>query len=492
MNPRRIAIGGVHIESGVFSPLRSGLDDFRIARGEAVLESFAFLREREFFARRSDAYEWIGLLDAWALPGGMVRRATYDALRSELLQRLEAALPLDGFYYDIHGAMAVEGLDDAEADLLADIRVRTGDACLISTAMDLHGNVSARLVQLSDMLTTYRTAPHVDAAQTREKAARMLVECLEGNVRPRRAFVRVPIILPGERTSTLVEPCKTLYRRLGESDAVAGVIDASMWIGYVWADEPRVQGGVVVTGIDRTTISSEARRIAQRYWDARGALGFTVPAGDADWCIDQALAWRERQAGTPVVISDSGDNPTAGGAGDVPYFVEHLLGHAGFASSGASAIYASLPDAAAIERCFMSGLGTRVACTLGGKLDPVHGRPLGVSGDIVHLSDGDPVARRQAVLRCGRVSIIVTERRKPFHRLDDFRRLGLDPDAHDLVVVKIGYLEPELGALARGAFLALTPGAVNQDIPSLPFTRVLRPLYPLDPEMVWSPDVIVL
>lgn len=488
MSKRRIGIGGMHIESGMFSPLRTSMDDFRVARGDAVLDSFPFLRERPFFAERSDSYKWIGLLDAWALPGGVVRRETYDALKAELLDRLEAALPLKGFFYDIHGAMAVEDLDDAEADVLAAIRARAGDACLISAAMDLHGNVSARLVQLADMFTTYRTAPHTDAPQTRERAARMLVECLEQGVRPKRAFVRVPIILPGERTSTLVEPCKTLYRRLSESDAVAGVMDASLWIGYVWADEMRVGGAVVVTGTDEVTIAREAERIAGRYWDARHDLGFTVPAGDADWCIHQALACDER----PVIISDSGDNPTAGGAGDVPYFIERLLQHDGFASrsSGASAIYASIPDAAAIEQCFAAGMGATVTCALGGKLDPLHGQPFSVPGEIVHLSDGDPVAHRQAVLRVGRVGrvhIIVTERRKPFHRLDDFRRLGLEPQAHDLVAVKIGYLEPELQALAKHAFLALTPGAVNQDIPSLPFRRVVRPVFPLDSEMTWAP-----
>lgn len=487
MNKRRIAIGGLHIECGMFSPARTGLDDFRVARGPQVLDALPFLREREFFTQRAGALEWIGLLDAWAIPGGVVRRAAYAALKGELIERLEAALPLDGFYYDIHGAMAVEDLDDAEADLLAAIRARVGPDCLIGAPMDLHGNVSARLVQLADLFTTYRTAPHIDAPETHEKAARMLVECLERGLRPRRAYVRVPIALPGERTSTLVEPCKTLYRRLSESEAVPGVLDAGLWIGYVWADEPRVGGAVVVTGTDAAAISAEAERIARRFWEARGEMGFTVPAGDADWCIDQALAGSER----PVVISDSGDNPTAGGAGDVPYFVERLLGHAGFAAAGASAIYASLPDAAAIERCFAAGLGATVACALGGKLDPVHGQPLPVVGEVVHLSSDDPVARRQAVLRAAGVNIIITERRKPFHRLADFRRLGLEPEAHDLVIVKIGYLEPELQALARRAYLALTPGGVNQDIVRLPFTRVLRPLYPLDAGMEWAPSVEV-
>jgi microcystin degradation protein MlrC len=484
---KRIAIGGMHIESGMFSPMRTGMDDFAVLSGQAMLARYPFLKENDFFALRTSQYEWLPLLHARALPGGMVRRDVYESLKTELLERLEAALPLDGFYYDIHGAMAVEDLDDAEADLAAAIRARAGDACLITTGMDLHGNVSARLVELVNIFTAYRTAPHIDVMPTREKACRMLVECLERDIRPRRAWVSVPIALPGERTSTLVEPCKTIYRRLEESDRAPEVMDASLWIGYVWADEPRVHASVVVTGTDVTAIKHEAQVVAQRYWDARGDLGFTVPAGDADWCIDQALACAHR----PVVISDSGDNPTAGGAGDVPYFLGRLLDHAAFAASGATVICASLPDAAAVQQCFDAGIGQTVRCSLGGKLDPVHGQSLTVSGEVMNVTSDDPIARRQAVLRCGPVYVILTERRKPFHRLTDFRQLGLEPEAQAIVAVKIGYLEPELHALAKHAFLALTPGAVNQDIPSLPFHRVQRPLYPLDPEMQWRAEARV-
>jgi len=99
------------------------------------------------------------------------------------------------------------------------------------------------------------------------------------------------------------------------------------------------------------------------------------------------------------------------------------------------------------------------------------------------LHDGDPVGGRIAVLDVGGVSIIVTSRRKPYHHLRDFTALGLDPATSDIVAVKIGYLEPELRQLARSALLALTPGGVDQDIPRLPYHRVGRPVYPLDPEM---------
>ncbi|HEV2125157.1 MAG TPA: MlrC C-terminal domain-containing protein, partial [Chloroflexota bacterium] len=330
--------------------------------------------------------------------------------------------------------------------------------------------------------------PHDDAIETRERACANLLHCLDTGILPLRAWTRLPIILPGERTSTLVEPGRTVYARLSESDAVPGVLDASLWVGYVWADEPRSGASVVVTGTDGDAIRREAAKIARRYWDARHAFHFVAPAGSADWCIEQALAL----GGSSIFISDSGDNPTAGGVGDVPFFLERLLAHPAFARGERTAIYASIPDAVAVGACMAAGVGKEVAVSLGGKLDSVHGRPLPVRGQVMTLFPDDPVGGDLAVLRVSGVDTIITSRRKPYHFVRDLVTLGLDPAAHHVTAVKIGYLVPDLRQTARHALLALTPGAVNQDIPSLTYTRVPRPVFPLDPDMPDPPLQITL
>lgn len=478
----RIGAGGIAIESSTFSPLPTTKRDFTILRGDEMAGRYPFMPGWIFHGR--DDIDWLPCLHARAIPGGPVERDSYEEMKQELLDRIRAVLPLDGFYLDIHGAMNVLGMDDAEADLAAAIRQLVGPECLISAGMDLHGNVSAALVELVDMFTAYRLAPHDDVLQTREKACANLVHCLDRGARPMRAWVRIPVILPGERTSTLVEPGKSVYASLSASDPVPGVLDASLWVGYVWADEPRSAASVVVTGFDPAHVRGEAEKIARRYWDARTAFEFVAPAGSADWCIANAIACGENG----VVISDSGDNPTAGGVGDVPYFLGRLLAHPEFADGRLTAIYASIADAAAVEACRAAGIGQEVELALGGKLDRVHAEPLPVHGVVANLFADDPVAGNIAVLCAGGVHIIVTTRRKPYHHRKDFVDLGLDPSAHQLTVVKIGYLEPELRQMARYAMLALTPGAVDQDIPNLRYTRVIRPIYPLDPEFD-SPDL---
>ena len=478
----RIGIGGIAIESSTFSPLPSGSEDFGVLRGDEMGTLYPFLPGWRLGER--DDVAWFPCLKARSLPGGPVLPEVYTAMKAELMDRIRAVLPLDGFYLDIHGAMSVIGMDDAEGDLATAIRGMVGSRCLISAGMDLHGNVTSRLVECVDLFTAYRMAPHEDALETKERACANLVHCLDDGIRPLRAWVRIPVILPGERTSTRVEPARTIYGRLKESDAVPGVIDASLWVGYVWADEPRSSASVVVSGTDAGAAAREAETIARRYWAARDDFGFCVPAGDPDWCIEQALARREKR----VFISDSGDNPTAGGAGDVPTFLGRLLAHPMLAAGERTAIHASIVAPDAVGVCRRAGVGEEVAVEVGGRLDPVHAGPLALRGSVCSLLDDDPVGGPIAVVRSGGVHAILTSRRKPYHRVADLAAVDLDVAAHDITAVKIGYLEPDLRLAAAYALLALTPGAVNQDISSLTYRRVLRPIYPLDPGMP-DPDL---
>lgn len=469
----RIAMGGIMIECCTFSPLLTQLEYFRILRGEEMLPNYPFL------ANFPD-YEFIPTLHARSIPGGSVEPGAYQAIKTEFLDRLRAAGPVDGVFLHLHGAMHVQGMDDAEGDWIVAVRDVVGPDCLISASFDLHGNVSRRIVETLDMLTTYRTAPHVDTLQTQERALRLLVRALEEGIRPQMAWVPVPVALPGEKTSTEWEPGMSLYAGLPAVDAVPGVWDASMFVGYAWADEPRAHAAIVVTGTDRVVIEREAKLLAQKYWDKRADFQFGSRAGSIDECIDWALAAPEKS----VFISDSGDNPTAGGCNDLPLFVGRLL-----AKGVTDAVVASIADADAVAACFRAGVGGAVSVSLGGKLDTIHAQPLPVRGVVQFLDSAPDAKQRQAVLNINGVQVILTERRTPFHYIRDFQRLGLEPLDHKIVVIKIGYLEPDLKAAAPLALLALSPGAVDQAIERLPFERIHRPIYPLDPDMTWEPVV---
>lgn len=212
---------------------------------------------------------------------------------AELLDVLRAGGRWDGVLLDIHGAMLVDGMDDAEAHLARAVREAVGPRALIAAAMDLHGSVSEAFVEAVDLPTCYRTAPHVDEKQTRERAARLLATCLTDGVRPVRAWARVPVMLPGEKTSTRDEPARSVYASLADDRRPDGVLETALWVGYAWADEPCTAAAVVSVGIDEVAVRAEAERVARAWFDAREEFEFCCETGDLAWAISRGRStWR--------------------------------------------------------------------------------------------------------------------------------------------------------------------------------------------------------
>ncbi|WP_022908700.1 M81 family metallopeptidase [Aestuariimicrobium kwangyangense] len=480
----RIAIAGISIESSTFSAHRSGDEAFTMWRGEDLLSGLnPFLAPGHPYR---DAAEWIPVARGRSLPGGTVVRATYERMADEIVEGLRAAGQLDALWYDIHGAMSVEGLEDAEGDLIGRIREVVGDEVLIAASMDLHGNVSRQLATQVDMLTCYRMAPHEDAPNTRKRLVRSLLNRLHGRFgsdvearRPYKAWVQIPVLLPGEKTSTRLEPATSIYNEVPKIEAMDAVIDASYWIGYAWADEPRCQAAVVVYGDDAELCRREAERVAAMIWDRHEEFQFVAPADSLEMCLQHALA---EGAARPYFISDSGDNPTAGGSGDVTWTAHQLLAHP-VRTSGLTVIHASMFDPAAVAACVAAGVGGHVSLDVGAGVDDTTAGPVPLAGEVFSITEGDPVAGTIAVIKVDSLHFVVTERRKPYHHESDFTELGLDPRHADIVLVKIGYLEPELYTMAADWMMALTPGGVDQDLIRLGHHRIERPMFPFDPDM---------
>ena len=274
-----------------------------------------------------------------------------------------------------------------------------------------------------------------------------------------------------------MEPARSLYALVPQVQARPGVVDAGIWIGYAWADEPRNHAVVVVTGDDEEQVVSGAELLAARMWAVRDDFSFAAPTGSLEECLDEAA---RASASRPFFVSDSGDNPTAGGAGDVTWTLARLLERREVADGSLEVVYASIPDADAARAAAAAGVGARVELEVGARVDAVHEGPVALTGVVEHVRTGDPAALTEVVVRCGGLRLLLTERRKPYHREVDLTANGIDARAADVVVVKIGYLEPELHAMAADWMIALTPGGVDQDLLRLPHTRIRRPMVPFD------------
>ena len=179
-----------------------------------------------------------------------------------------------------------------------------------------------------------------------------------------------------------------------------------------------------------------------------------------------------------------GDNPTAGGAGDVTWTLRELLANKAFKSDkGPSLIYASIPGPEMILASEKVGVGGNVSAKVGAMVDDRFSPPLLLNGTVEAIHKGDVHAETEVVIKVGSIRVIVTKKRKPYHNEKDFTNLGLDPRKADIVVVKIGYLVPELYDMRGDWIMALTPGGVDQDLERLGYKRIKRPMFPLDKDM---------
>ena len=480
----RIAIAGLAIESSTFSPAKTLEPDFKARIGDDVFSYYPFLQKDSINRQKA---EWIPTLRGHALPGGIVTREAYESLVTKTLKRLKDNLPYDGLFFDIHGAMSVEGIDDPEGDFIKRVREVVGYDTLISTSMDPHGNVSHELAKETDLITAYRMSPHEDAIESKRRAVTNLIERLEsGKGKPLyKSRIKVPILLPGEKTSTRIEPGKSLYAKVDPETKKEGVIDAAIWMGYPWADEPRNHGVVVVYGDNKEEVKKSSEYLAESFWNVKNDFEFVAPVGTLNESVNLALNSETK----PFIISDMGDNPTAGGAGDVTWTLDKLLNRKEFKDkNGPSLIYASIPGPKLIDNAKDLKVGDYVEGYVGADVDSRFSPPILLKGIIKSIKKGDVNAKTEIVIKTGSINVIVTEKRKPYHYTKDFTDLNLNPSESDIVVVKIGYLVPELYDINKGWIMALTPGGVDQDLYRLDYKRIERPMFPID-KFTEEPDL---
>ncbi|UTH46694.1 M81 family metallopeptidase [Loktanella salsilacus] len=466
----RIAVGGIHTECSTYSPVLMQSGDFKVLRGDALTAAPYFDFLGGFGA------DFAPLLHARAVPGGPLARDTYDALKTEFLDRLQTAKPFDAVYLAMHGAMHVDGIWDAEGDWIGAVRKAVGPDMLIACSYDLHGNVSQDIVDQIDIFAAYRTAPHIDVAETMTAAVTMLARALTEGTRPGVLRVPVPHLLPGERSATTDEPGCSLYGALPSLEG-PDVWRTDLMIGYVWADEPRATACAVVTGTDRNAAAQAGKQIAQSFWDARDAFCFGPETGPLAEMLDIAAA----ATTSPVILADSGDNPTGGGVGDRADVLLALI-----ARDWQDALVAGITDRAAVDACFAAGQNASLSLHIGGALDPA-GVSVNVEAAVATLLEAETPENRQAVVRIGGITVVLAAKRRPYHNIADFKLLGLDPSQVALLVVKSGYLSPELSPLAAPNLMALTDGVVNQDIPRLPNRYRAKGTLPFDYRTDFTP-----
>ena len=387
----------------------------------------------------------------------------------------------------------MEGVADPEGEFMEKVRSLIGNDVLTTTTMDLHGNTSWLVALNSDLITTYRQAPHADSRESHRRGVVNLLERLEsGKGRPAyKAWVAVPVLVSGEWSSTRVEPAKSLYALVPEVEAMPGVIDAGIWIGYVWGDNPRNQGTVMVYGDDEEQVKAGAKKLAQKFWDVRKQFSLEAPGYSLEKCIDLAIPSKKK----PFFISDMGDNPGGGGSGEVTWTLARLLKRPEFQTDkGKSVLYCSIPGEEVVKQARKVGVGGHVEGMVGAMVDNSYEGPVKLSGTVVYVSpeedkNAESWRRKRdiAIVKTGSVYVVVGTS-SPTPNLEGS---GIDPKEMDIVMVKQGYLVTQWYNIQADWVMAFTRGGVDQDFKKLPYKNIVRPMFPIDPDMA-DPELNVI
>jgi len=421
-------------------------------------------------------------LAAAASPAGRVSKAFYGEARDRLLADLRAAGPLDGVLLDLHGAMVVEGIDDGEGDLLAAVRAVVG-AVPIAVTLDFHANVTRAMVDSATLLHGYKTYPHVDMDARGREAASRLAEVAAGRLRPAVAYRQVAMLPPIAGQLTTRGPMRRIYDLADAMEKRRGVVSISVFAGFPMADIHDAGLSVyVVTDGDQAQADGLADELAATAWALRHEfLHRGLPVKDA---VARALALD----GRPVILADVADNTGGGAAGDTTEILRELI-RVGVRSATVACVW----DAAAVRACQEAGVGATVNLAVGGKVDPTHGPPLPVSGRVRTLSDGrfvhkGPMMRGlegrlgpTAVLDVNDVKVILISHRWQTLDPEMIRFVGIDPLGEKILVVKSSiHYRAAFEPIARAILEVDAPGLSSSSLERLPFTRVRRPIFPLD------------
>jgi len=489
--PFRILSAQISHETNTFSTVPTTLESFRLRTfrvGDDVARSMRGT-STELGAHIESAtrfgWELIQPIVAHATPAG---RVTQEAWAYFVKTVCEAAQGVDGVLLALHGAMVVEGIDDAEGELLAILRRQLGAGIPFSVSLDMHANVSRKMADMSNAIVTYRTYPHVDHHATGLLAADLLDRMLKTGERFRVAHIQ-PATLDGCDFGRTHSTARVMPSILATADAIQarspGIAAIAVCAGFPWSDIESAGPSVCVTGTAGIeSLTALGRPIADEIWATRHIR--SVQYASIEDAVAQAAHAPEQ--GPPLVIGDATDNPGQGAPGNNVALLEAFL-----AAGITNAAVACVSDPAAARACIAAGEGSRISLELGSRSG--HGRePLAVSG-VVRFATPDARFRNSGTMRNGLemslgptavlqvqgIAVIVTTANLQVMDLEVLRCTGLQPERFRVLVVKSQqHFRDAFTPIASSVLIVDSKGAVSPDLCNLDYRNVRRPVWPID------------
>ena len=492
----RVAFGGILHETSTFAKtpttVQKFAEGFGIYRGEQILERFrgANICSGGFIADLEQAgAELIPLLWAFAYPSGVIPKADYRQLRDEFLDRLKTAMAapegVDGVLLDLHGAMVVEEIPDADGDFVASVRAVVGPRCPVMVTYDLHGNHSWARFAAATATVGFDTYPHVDMAERGVEASQLLRRTVRGEIAPVTAFRSLPMFWSAPRQVTSHPPMNDVIARLHEMERRPGILTASVSTGFPWADVPHMGCSVWVTA-DRDQGLAEAtvQELADWLWERRAT--WQAPP----FKVTDALNRGEAEGRYPIILADHADNTGGGAPGDSVEILQTFLDRR---LQDAVVLYIVDPEVVAAAQ--RAGVGAVLETTVGGKSDPEQGPPVAMKAVVKALSQGDFVydgpmyagltgnMGPSVWLQQEGVSVVVVTKTEQPLGPAFAKTLGIDCRKMKYISVKSAvHFRNAFEPFAGNIYSVDARGTHTHNFRALAYQHRPRPMYPIDGE----------
>ncbi|SFQ33872.1 M81 family metallopeptidase [Variovorax sp. 770b2] len=488
----RLFAASLATETNTFSPLLTSLDDYRagvyLRPGDHPVENPEFCTAPLWVARRRAALDGFTLIEGscfGASPAGTTNRIAYETMRDEILAQVRAALPLDGVLLGLHGAMVADGYDDVEGDIVSRVRSIVGVDCVIGVELDPHCHITLQRIKEANITILYKEFPHTDVVERAEEVLTLVLRTIRGEVRPVSSVFDCQQLGSYRTTLPLM---RALVDDIIALEGQDNVLSISIGHSFPYGDVPELGVRVLVitdndkVAGDRTATSLGARLVAMR--------GKTMPEYfEVEDGVTQALtatAW-------PVVVADPADNAGGGAGSDNTTILRSLIAH-----DAQDAVIGPLWDPIAVQMCFTAEVGGRFQLRFGGKTSAASGVPVDAWVEVVGLardcyqtlgitrdSLGDCAA-----IRIGGIEVVMTTHRTQALGLELFTNVGIDPRQRKIVVLKSNnHFAAAYEPIAARVMFIDADGPMVSDFSKIPYTKVGRPLWPLDAET--SPKLIL-
>ena len=484
----RIAVGQISQESNAFVTWQTELSHFR---NSYLLEGIDLFNLADSQTEVAGALQVASQAQAQIVPliatrsvsGGPLSAPCYAELRSRLIACVEQAGALDGVFLSLHGSMLADGEDDPEGDLLASVRSLVGGTVPIVATLDLHANITQRMIDHATALVAYTHYPHDDARTTGERGMRLLLQAVAGEIEPAMVMAKVPMLVAGSNGQTFGDaPMHHFEQRARAWETTPRVLSVSNLHVHPYLDQPGLGcGGVVITDGDPELAEETARQIAIGFWERRQELMPEV------FSVADAVALGRTLEGS-IVLVDTADCCGGGAAGDSIAVLRELL-----ALGVQETTYLMVVDPAAAATCIAAGIEAEVTLPVGYSIDPSWGEPITVTGVVTTISDGRfryegglfggtwGSMGPSAVLRVGGIRLLVMSE-PTYDWLDEqYRAVGLEPRRAKFIGAKnpMNY-RFAYGGIAAAMLVVDTPGPTPAHVLDLPYERIDRPAYPFE------------